>query len=728
MLAYVIWPYMMNSIVRGFAVAAFMFAVAAMIVPMSFADSVSVNGQSCGNGVEWELNDGVMSITYTGSGTGMMDDFKPHSTPWEDRIQDIVTLSIGDGVTRIGEMAFSEAVNLSSVTIASSVESIGEFAFEACKSLKEVELPSNLKTIEYCAFIYSGLEALEIPDGTVSIGIFAFNQCEKLASVRIGSGVTDMGLNAFEGCISLKSIEVSSDNAVFASVQGVLCRPDIGTVIECPAGWDSGEFTVPDGYLVIGENAFEGCEGVTSVDLGPTVTTLESTAFLNCTNLESVKLSPGLTTIGESAFQFCTSLKKVAIPSTVTTIGVAAFRACNSLEEVVIPGSVSRIESDTFTGTGLKTVSISEGVKYIGGYAFSVCNSLESVSFPDSVETINYSVFDNSESLRFVSFGAGLKTLHNNALSNTPSVEEVTVSKDNQMYCSVNGILFSRDMTVLIYYPPAKSGTVYTVPSTVKTIQTLGFNTNESLISITLPNGLERISDMSFMRCKSLVSLSIPKTVKYIGSRAFCECQNLESIEFPPSIEAIKEATLSGCISLKSLMIPDSVAAIDFRAFEDCNSLSKIYVGTLVEKIVGDAFTARFFIDGKEVEATPKNLTGKTWVGAGTDQCFYVLGSGYTISFDAGQGTSTSDVMTTVDGMLPALPEATLDGKEFRGWLTDSGETVTTGMVFTSDTMVKASWEEGAPSSGFDMSIIVAVAAAIAVILVIGAVVYLKRP
>ena len=153
-----------------------------------------------------------------------------------------------------------------------------------------------------------------------------------------------------------------------------------------------------------------------------------------------------------------------------------------------------------------------------------------------------------------------------------------------------------------------------------------------------------------------------------------------------------------------------------------------MYVGLAVENISEDAFSARFFMDGKEVKAIPENLDGKTWVGAGTDQCLYVLGSGFTISFDAGKGISTSDVMTTVDGKLPALPKATLDGKEFRGWLTDSGETVTTETVFTADTTIKASWDEDAPSSGSDMTIIVAVAVVMVVILVIGAVVYLRRP
>lgn len=719
---------MRNRTVCGFAVAIVMIAVAVMIVPMSNMDGVPASGQSCGDGVEWNLSEGVMSITYTGSGTGMMEDFKPHSTPWEDSIQNIVALSIGDGVTRIGEMAFSEAVNLSSATIASSVESIGEFAFEACKSLKEVEMPSDLKIIENYAFIYSGLEALEIPDGTVSIGIQAFDQCEKLASVSIGSGVTDIGLNAFEGCKSLKSIDVSSDNSVFVSVQGVLCRPDTGTVMECPAGWDSGKFTVPDGYLVIGDCAFEGCDGVTSVDLGSTVTTLSTSAFMNCSNLESVNWSPELTSIEGMAFQFCTSLKKAIIPASVTTIGSSAFSSCYSLEEAEIPGNVSRIESNTFSTSGLKTIRINEGVKYVGGYAFSACNSLETVSFPDSVETIHYSVFDNSVSLRSVSFGAGLKSLHNNALSNTPSMVEVSVAEDNQSYRTVGGVLFTIDKAVLIYYPPSKHGSTYSVPSTVKTIQILGFNSNKNLVSITLPDGLERISDGSFLGCASLVSVNIPKTVKYIGSNAFCECKKLESLEYSPLVDIIKDSAMSGCTSLKSVTISDSVVTISYSAFDECKSLSWMYVGLAVENISEDAFSARFFMDGKEVKAIPENLDGKTWVGAGTDQCLYVLGSGFTISFDAGKGISTSDVMTTVDGKLPALPKATLDGKEFRGWLTDSGETVTTETVFTADTTIKASWEEDAPSSGSDMTIIVAVAVVMVVILVIGAVVYLRRP
>jgi len=712
----------------GFIVILLLSAVAVMIVPVSVADSSPMGGQSCGDGVQWELSGGVLSITYTGSGTGMIDDFTPHTTPWENDIQNIVAVTIGDGVTSIGDMAFSDAVNLLSVSIAPSVESIGEFAFEACGSLKEVELPSGLEIIENGAFTSSGLEALEIPDRTVRIGINAFNHCEKLASVSIGSGVIDIGSSAFGGCTSLKSIDVSSDNNVLESVQGVLCKPDIGIVIECPAGWDMGNFVVPDGYVIIGDTAFEGCEGLTSVDLGATVKEIGPYGFMNCSNLQSVKWSPALTSIGVAAFHCCTSLKESIIPSTVTTMGELAFIGCDSLEEVEIPGSISRIEKFAFSGCGLKTVNIGEGVKFVGKSAFSGCNSLESISFPDSVETILDAVFDSSGSLRSISFGTGLESLHEHALTGIFAMEEINVAEGNSSYCSEDGILFNKEKTSLIYYPPSKSGRTYTVPSTVKTIQTLGFSNTKNLESITLPDGLEIIDFGSFIGCASLVTINIPKTVKSIGTNAFCYCKKLERFESSPLMDFISESMLYDCRSLKSVTISDSIVSIDDSALAGCDSLSRLYVGTSVKKICENAFTARFFIDGKEVEAIPENLVGKTWVGAGTDQCFYVLGSGYTITFDAGKGTSSSDLMTTVDGKLPALPQAVLAGKEFRGWLTDSGEIVNKETVFTSDTTLKASWEGDNPSSGSDMTIIVVVTVAIVTIMVIGAIKFLKRP
>ena len=719
---------MKGKIVYGLTAVAIAFlTLSGMIVFPPAIDSGFENDQSCGDGVEWDLKDGVLSITYTGSGSGRMNDYRSHAMPWDNKIESISAVVIGEGVTRIGEMAFSGAVNLSSATIASTVDSIGEFAFENCQSLNEVKLPSNLEIIEYSAFNSCGLESIDIPDGTVNIGEWAFFNSQKLANVHIGSGVTEIDVGAFEGCTSLKAFDVSPDNPVFVTEQGVLCMPGTGTVLECPTGWDRGLFTVPDGYLTIAENAFIGCEKVTSVDLGNTVTTVSNGAFMNCSGIESIKWSPVLTSIGNIAFQFNTSLKDVVIPSTVETMGSGAFSGCESMEHAVVPGSISRIEQATFKSTGLKNIVMEEGIEYVGDYAFAGCQSLESISFPDSLETVHYNVFDDSTNLRSVSFGTGLTSLNVNAFTNTPSMMEVSIAEDNPSYCSVDGVVYDEAMTELIFYPPMKPGNAFTVPLTVRTIRNLGFTNNINLQTITLPEGLERICSGSFLGCRSLISLSIPDTVTTIERNSFVDCRHLISFEIPSLLTTIPSDMLSYCVSLKSITIPDSVVSIEFSAFEDCESLSWIQMGTSVEKIGKNAFTAKFYADGKEIEATPENLAGKTWVGSGTDECFYLLGSGFTVIFDAGDGTSTSDIMTTVNGKLPSLPIATLDGKEFEGWLTDAGETVTTDTILTAETTLKAKWADKEQSSGPDMVIIAAVVGAVIAVIIVASIAYKRR-
>ena len=199
-------------------------------------------------------------------------------------------IEIHPSITLIGEGAFRDCTNLTSVVIPHSITTIGVYAFANCDSLTSVV----------------------IPDSVTSIGYHAFSDCDSLTSIEIPHSVTTISNYAFQSCSSLTSV-----------------------VIE-------------DGVNSIGNNAFQSCTNLTSVVIPDSVTTIGNYAFQSCSSLTSVVISDSVTTIGTHAFYGCSSLTSVVIPDSVNLINVQEFRDCHSLTSVVIPNSITLISEYAF--------------------------------------------------------------------------------------------------------------------------------------------------------------------------------------------------------------------------------------------------------------------------------------------------------------------------------------------------------------------------------------------
>ena len=209
-------------------------------------------------------------------------------------------------VTTIGQGAFSNCSNLTSVTMP-SITTIGESAFSSCYNLVTVYMP-----------------AVE------TIGNWAFNYCFKLLMVSLPASLTSVGINPFADCEALVEIMVDNDNPCFTSLDGVLYDKDMETLICCPAGKTA--IDMPATVTVIDTLAFGGCTLLTSVDM-PAVTTIGSSAFSNCNNLLTVSM-PSVVTIGDYAFSACQNLTSVDLPASVKSIGRSAFSICLGLTSV----------------------------------------------------------------------------------------------------------------------------------------------------------------------------------------------------------------------------------------------------------------------------------------------------------------------------------------------------------------------------------------------------------
>ena len=160
----------------------------------------------------------------------------------------------------------------------------------------------------------------------------------------------------------------------------------------------SGDVTIPETITVdnvvcnvtsIGNSAFSGCTGLTSVTIPNSVTSIGDETFNCCLGLTSITIPNSVTSIGNCAFFSCGYLTSVTIPNSVTSIGDSAFRECSGLTSITIPSSVTSIGKTTFYGCiRLTSVTIPNSVTSIGNSAFSSCRGLTSVTIPNSVTSI----------------------------------------------------------------------------------------------------------------------------------------------------------------------------------------------------------------------------------------------------------------------------------------------------------------------------------------------------
>ena len=245
------------------------------------------------------------------------------------------------------------------------------------------------------------LKSVKISDSVTSIGMYAFSYCRSLKTIIISQSVTTIVDSPFEGCTALENIKVNKANPSYSSIDGNLYSKDGTTLIRYAIGKKDTSFIIPDSVTSIDNYAFRNSQFLESVEMSDSVTSIGMYAFSWCSSLKSIKLSKSIKEIPNGMFNYCTSLTDVVIPDSVKSIGGRAFYACKSLAEITIPYGVTVINNYTFSNCeSLKSVNIPSSVTEIGGYAFSSCKSLTKIVIPDSVTRIDGFAFQYCSSLK----------------------------------------------------------------------------------------------------------------------------------------------------------------------------------------------------------------------------------------------------------------------------------------------------------------------------------------
>ena len=387
---------------------------------------------------------------------------------WFNFNNNIEEVTIGEEVKGIGEKAFYGFTKLTSVTIPNSVTSIGELAFGECDKLTSIT--SNIFepfAIDNSTFSVYNSATLYVPAGCKA-KYEATEGWKKFKNI-VEMGGDDPG-NAIISFVDPKVKAICVDNWD-TDKDGELSRTELAAVKELGLLFNNNteitsfnELQYFTGLTSIGNHAFYGCRGLTSVTIPNSVTSIGSIAFEFCSGLTSISFGNSLTSIGMGAFTQCNSLTSIRIPNSVTNIEVGAFIGCHSLTSIIVEEGNTHYDSrdncnaiiETASNTliaGCQTTIIPNSVKNIGGDAFCDCSNLTSITIPNSVTNIGFCAFNNCNGLTSIIIGNSVTKIDISAFGNCNSLKMIQSLIENPF--PINTSVFEGIYTTATLYVPA---------------------------------------------------------------------------------------------------------------------------------------------------------------------------------------------------------------------------------------------------------------------------------
>lgn len=285
--------------------------------------------------------------------------------------------------------------------------------------------------------------------------------------------------------VKYSTFPIISKDGEWTDEYGVVYSKDKRMLIRFPNFKLITEYEILDGTLIIGREAFIGNCYIEKVLIPDSVCSIGDKAFSSCTRLKTVQITTkkyvvdcdliDVCAIFQNAFEYCISLESIQIPSNIKSIAGESFASCTSLRNVTIPDSVTLILNYAFINTALKSIALPSNLSFITGDVFNGCSFLSNMQ----CQSANYETCD--------------------------------------------GILFTKDRSSIIRFPPNLNLTEYKLPDGVNTISDSAFSTCKHLEVIYMPEGVTSIGDGAFWMCTNLKKIYLPSTINYISSSAFLE-------------------------------------------------------------------------------------------------------------------------------------------------------------------------------------------------------------
>ena len=560
--------------------------------------------------------------------------------------ESLTDLTTSDEITSIGDGAFANCKSLSSIPLMDSVVSIGKRAFYGCSGFSgTLQLPEKILTIDESTFQgCSGIEEIIFPQGLTAIGKNAFFGLTKLKSVEVPAGVTSVESGAFCQCSALEKVRILG-GTVGIAFDGCENLKELyvgkGVTFSCIMrgckSLESLEFYGAFGPYT--NNAFEYCESLKQVILGPDLKIIPNYAFRYCRALEQVTLPEGIEQIGDEAFAGTALKGELHIPG--GTIGRGIISGAGYLEVLSFGDRVTKVDDSAFAGARGRTLVLSDsieelgsrafmnssfseiqwgsGLKTIGAYSFSGMSNLTELDLPDSVISIGSGAFQACTGLSTAVLGKNIQSLGNSVFSECSGLESA------QVLCGLFGdgifwrcsrlaeVTLSDGITDIGYSAFGDTAlTRLVLPDTVENIGMYAFSGCDDLTEIVLPDGLKSIQFRAFSGCTALKQIVFPESLETIGNEAFTSVRFTELV-FPDSLESIGEdsfwlnpdlrrvdfgsgvrsigsSAFAGCTALEEITFPQSMTEIGASAFGGCESLTAVVLPEQLQTLGNGAF------------------------------------------------------------------------------------------------------------------------------------------
>lgn len=515
-----------------------------------------------------------------------------------------VSSSALKGCSKIEKLCIGEKMDTGDI----EEPAIYEYTLDDCKSLKEIVVASGnaLYTSEDGVMYNKNKTKLymypkgrqgfyTMPDNITAIRTEVFVNCKGLTGISVGKQVNK--ILDFTGCENLEDVQMAESCKSYSSSDGMIFDKEKTTLLFCAPG-KQGACIVPDTVEEVKLNCFKECKKITSLSINTKVLDI---GLQDCDSLESLNLGKNVTD-DEDLWQYFRgkSLKtinvdeenadfsskggilynkkktqliacpsgttgKVTIPNTVKTLRTYSFADCTEVTAVTFSTKLTKVGVKAFSGcTGLTSVSLPSKTKDIMDGAFDYCTNLKKIVIPAKVATIDWTLFRCCKSLK-----------------------NIKVASKNEKYCSVDGIVYNKKKTEVVFCGEGKSGKI-TMPSTVTTIGESAYYYCTKITGITFSKKVNQIKPAAFWGCSGLTSISLPSKLTYVESGTFNACYKLKKVTFPSTIKTIDSMSFNGCYRLKTVTIPKKVTIIDDSAFEKCITLNKVTIKSTVLKELGE--------------------------------------------------------------------------------------------------------------------------------------------
>ena len=404
-----------------------------------------------------------------------------------------------------------------------------------------------------------GLVSVTLPNTIKDLDRLPFRECSTLETINIPASVEYLTELCFN-CINLKAINVDNNNSHYCSENGVLYDKNKTVLYQYPGGTSTTDFSIPNGILEIARIAFFGAK-----------------------NLKSVTLPASTVTIGYQPWANCTSLANFIVNS-----NNPKFQAIDGL---LVEKANSRLVS--FPGGKENNYTVPSGIKIIGTAAFYRVYSTKNVTLPNTVEEIEDEAFRTSY-ITTVNIPKSVRKIGVNPFANC-RITAFTIDSNNPYFSVDDGVLFNKNKTELISFPPRRTGN-YTIPEGCKVIKQHAFDVAH-IEDVTIASSVETIEEYAFYDNNYLKNLTIKQNsnLKTLEYRCLSELRGLETISpLPASIDTIASNVFEADYMLKSIVFEDGfkVKYIPKNMFFGCSAMEIVDFGqdNIFESIGNYAF------------------------------------------------------------------------------------------------------------------------------------------